>query len=122
VRLKLDENLPEEARLAAASLGHDVDTVIDEGLRGAGDSVILAASTTEQRFLITLDRGFGDVRQYPPGSHPGIAVIRADQQDAGTVTGTVRSFLSNEQLGDLTGCIVVVRGHLVRVRRPPEGS
>jgi hypothetical protein len=37
------------------------------------------------------------------------------------VTSTVRSFLSNEQLGDLTGCIVVVRGHLVRVRRP-EGS
>ena len=33
MRLKLDENLPEAARLVAASLGHDVDTVIDEGLR-----------------------------------------------------------------------------------------
>jgi hypothetical protein len=38
-----------------------------------------------------------------------------DQQDVGTVVGTVRRFLSNEQLGELTGCIVVVRGHLVRV-------
>jgi predicted nuclease of predicted toxin-antitoxin system len=82
VRLKLDENLPAEARLAAASLGHDVDTVIDEGLGGAGDPEVLAAATTEQRFLVTLDRGFGDVRRYPPGSHPGIVVIRADQQDA----------------------------------------
>jgi predicted nuclease of predicted toxin-antitoxin system len=121
VRLKLDENLPEAARLVAASLGHDVDTVIDEGLTGAGDPDVLAAATREQRFVITLDRGFGDVRRYPPGSHPGIAVIRAEHQDVETVTSTVRSFLSNEQLGDLTGCIVVVRGHLVRVRRP-EGS
>ncbi len=122
MKLKFDENLPDEARLAAASLGHDVDTVIDEVIRGAGDSEILAAATTEQRFLVTLDRGFGDVRRYPPGSHAGIAVIRSEQQDARTVTAAVRSFLSNEQLGDLTGCIVVVRGHLVRVRRPPDGS
>jgi predicted nuclease of predicted toxin-antitoxin system len=77
VRLKLDENLPDEARLTAASLGHDVDTVIDEGLGSAGDPDVLAAAMREQRFLVTLDRGFGDVRRYPPGSHPGIAVIRA---------------------------------------------
>jgi predicted nuclease of predicted toxin-antitoxin system len=118
VRLKLDENLPEEARLAAASLGHEVDTVLEEGLEGTGDPEVLAAAVRDQRFLITLDRGFGDIRRYPPGSHPGIAVIRARHQDVATVAATVRSFLSNEQLGDLTGCIVVVRGHLVRVRRP----
>jgi len=118
VRLKLDENLPREARVTAETLGHDVDTVIDEGLAGAGDPQVLAAATREQRFLITLDRGFGDVRQYPPGSHPGIAVIRVDPQDSDTVVHAVRSFLSNEQLGDLSGCIVVVRGHLIRVRRP----
>jgi len=32
MKVKLDENLPEQARLAAGSLGHAVDTVIDEGL------------------------------------------------------------------------------------------
>jgi predicted nuclease of predicted toxin-antitoxin system len=100
VRLKLDENLPDEARLTAASLGHDVDTVIDEGLGSAGDPDVLAAAMREQRFLVTLDRGFGDVRRYPAGSHPGIAVIRADHQDADTITPMVRSFLSNEQLGE----------------------
>lgn len=121
MRLKLDENLPEEARVAAASLGHEVDTVIEEGLEGTGDPEVLAAAIRDQRFLITLDRGFGDIRRYPPGSHPGIAVIRSRYQDVATVAATVRSFLSNEQLGDLTGCIVVVRGHLVRVRRP-EGA
>lgn len=30
--------------------------------------------------LITLDRGFGDVRVHPPGSHPGIVVPRPSTQ------------------------------------------
>jgi predicted nuclease of predicted toxin-antitoxin system len=53
VKLKLDENLPEAARLVAASLGHDVDTAIDEGLTGAGDHDVLAAAMREQRFVVT---------------------------------------------------------------------
>jgi hypothetical protein len=43
VRLKLDENLPEDARVAAAALGHEVETVIDEALGGVGDAEVLAA-------------------------------------------------------------------------------
>ena len=42
MRLKLDENLPEAARLAVASLGHHADTISNEGLIGAGDLEVLA--------------------------------------------------------------------------------
>jgi predicted nuclease of predicted toxin-antitoxin system len=58
VRLKLDENLSDEARVAAVALGHDVDTVVDEDLGGASDPDVLAAVLREDRFVITLDRGF----------------------------------------------------------------
>lgn len=118
MRLKLDENLPESARLAAVALGHDVDTVLDEALGGAPDPEVIAAATRADRFLLTLDRGLGDVRSCPPGSHPGVAVLRVDSQDAPSVAEAVRGFLANDTLGDLTGCLVVVRGHLIRVRRP----
>ena len=118
MRLKLDENLPASARLAAATLGHDVDTVLDEALGGAADPEVLAAAIRHDRFLVTLDRGFGDVRRYPPGTHPGIAILRVEAQDATAVTEAVRAFLTNDMLGDLAGCIVVVRGYLLRVRRP----
>ncbi|MDQ1445184.1 MAG: hypothetical protein QOI20_1648 [Acidimicrobiaceae bacterium] len=90
MRLKLDENLPESAREVAADLGHDVDTVADEGLAGATDAEVLAAASRAGRFVVTLDRGFGDVRRYPPGSHGGIAVLRVDSQDAQTVTEALR--------------------------------
>jgi predicted nuclease of predicted toxin-antitoxin system len=118
LRLKLDENLPDSVWTVAAGLGHDVDTVGDEGLLGADDRDVLAGAIRDQRFLITLDRGFGDIRRYPPGTHPGIAVIRVARQDPHSVAEAVSSFLANEQLGDLAGCVVVVRGHLVRIRRP----
>jgi len=102
----------------AVALGHDVDTVVMEQLVGAEDPDVLAASTMEGRFLVTLDRGLGDIRAYPPGSHGGIVVLRVDSEDAASVTDSLRNFLSSEDLGDLTGCIVVIRGHLARIRRP----
>lgn len=70
------------------------------------------------RLLVTLDRGLGDVRAYAPGTPGGVIVLRVDSQDASTVSEAVRSFLQSEGLGDLSGCIVVVRGRLARVRRP----
>jgi predicted nuclease of predicted toxin-antitoxin system len=60
VRLKLDENLPEDARAVASELGHDADTVVEESLGGASDPDVLAAATGEHRLIVTLDRGFGD--------------------------------------------------------------
>ncbi|MGH9152952.1 MAG: DUF5615 family PIN-like protein [Acidimicrobiales bacterium] len=119
MRIKLDENIPAAAAGVATDLGHGADTVVDEDLAGAPDADVLAASTVERRLLVTLDRGFGDVRAYPPGSHAGIVVLRVDAQDASTVTEAVRSFLTSDDLGDITGCIVVIRpGHSARVRRP----
>jgi len=118
VRLKLDENLPVDARRVAEELGHDAHTVLDESLGGVTDREVLAAATDEDRFLITLDRGFGDIRSYPPGSHPGIAVLRPAEPGPDAVIQALTAFLQDESLGDLSGCIVVVRGDSVRVRRP----
>lgn len=116
MRVKLDENLPADALAVALEPGHDADTVNGEHLSGASDVDVLAAAT-ENRFLLTLDRRFGDVRVHPPGTHPGIGVLRVDAQHAQTVTEAVRTFLSSDELGDVAGCIVVVRGHLVRAAR-----
>lgn len=118
MRLKLDENIPADASVVARELGHDVDTVNAEGLTGAPDVDVLAAASGDGRLLLTLDRGFGDVRAHPPGTHAGIVVLRTSSQDPAMVKDALRAFLASGELGDLAGCVVVVRGHLVRVRRP----
>ena len=40
MRVKLDENLPAPLSKALAGLGHDVDTVTDEGLGGCPDDAV----------------------------------------------------------------------------------
>jgi predicted nuclease of predicted toxin-antitoxin system len=55
VRIKLDENLPISAGEPLQSAGHDVDSVVDEGLAGATDTNVLAEATGRDRLVITLD-------------------------------------------------------------------
>ena len=71
MKFKLDENLPVSSAAILTSAGHDVDTVTEEGLVGAPDRDVVAAATAAGRILISLDRGLGDIRAYPPGSHAG---------------------------------------------------
>ena len=120
MRIKLDENLPRRAGPILASAGHDVDTVEDEGLAGADDRTVSNAAATDGRLVITLDRGFGDVQRYPPGSHAGILVLRIDDQSAASVLDTLSSLVASIDLSDLSECVAVYRNGDLRVRRRSE--
>ncbi len=117
MKLKLDENLPHDLADHLAGRGHVVNAFPDEA-RGADDAAVLSAASGEDRVLLTLDRGFGDVRAYPPGSHPGIVVLRPTSQDPETIIGLVGRILGLGELDDLQGSFVVVEPERIRVRRP----
>ncbi len=55
MRLKLDENMPVDARAVVEEFGHDVDTAESEGLAGAVDDDVIAPARSAGRFLITMD-------------------------------------------------------------------
>jgi predicted nuclease of predicted toxin-antitoxin system len=74
-KVKLDEHLPYGLAALLRARDIDADTVADEGLSGATDPEVLAAAHGEGRMVLTLDRGFGDIRAYPPGTHPGIGRV-----------------------------------------------
>lgn len=118
MRIKLDENLPGRAGPVLASAGHDVDSVEDEGLTGADDPTVSAAATADRRLVITLDRGFGDIQRYPPGSHAGILVLRVDDQSAASVVDTLTQLVASTDLADLSQCVAVYRNGELRIRRP----
>lgn len=118
MRIKLDENVPVDAAEALRAKGHDVETVIGEGLSGSPDRQLVVVASAERRLLLTLDRGMADIRAHPPGSHAGIVVFRPEHQDAATVRAAVEAFADHHGTADFEGCIVVVRGHLARIRRP----
>lgn len=118
MKIKLDENIPGAVAGVLRSRGHDVDTVLEESLGGRDDPTVLSAAIDEGRLLLTLDRGFGDVRAYAPGTHPGIIVLRPDDQRVPTVVAMVEMIVDRHDVDELAGCITVVQRNVVRVRRP----
>ena len=82
-RFKLDENLPTAIKAALVDQGHDALTVLDQSLGGNEDYKIAAVCSEENRILIKIDVDFSDIRQYPPGSNPGIWILRPVSQSIG---------------------------------------
>ena len=70
MKVKLDENITAAAVGLLTDHGHDVDTVPQERLTGVSDTKLIEACRADGRMLVTFDIGCGDVRAYPPGSHP----------------------------------------------------
>lgn len=118
MNFKLHENLPASAASKLTDAGHDVDTVVDENLAGAPDPDVVSAATTAGRILISLDRGLGDIRNYPPGTHAGIIVLRLADQSAATVTKAVSDLAGIADVDNLVGAVTVMQRGLLRIRHP----
>jgi predicted nuclease of predicted toxin-antitoxin system len=117
VRFKLDENVDVRAEAPLSAAGHDVATVVGQDLGGAVDTVVADAVRAEGRILVTFDRGFADLRAYPPGSHPGMVVLRLRRQGLASVTAALELLAGYEGLAGIGGCTVIVSDASVRVRR-----
>jgi predicted nuclease of predicted toxin-antitoxin system len=118
VNIKLDENLPERLVSALQALGHDVDTVRAEHLAGRDDTDVWQAAQSVDRFLITQDLDFSDVRRYTPGTHAGLLLVRLAQPGRDVLVARVSLLFATEPVDQWRGCLVVATGHKVRVKRP----
>jgi predicted nuclease of predicted toxin-antitoxin system len=116
MKFKLDENLPAELCADVRNAGHEADTVADEGLAGTADAILLERIRADGRVLLTLDKGIGDLRAYPPERYAGIVVFRPTTSGRGAVMAFVRRHLPALLEMDLTGRLVVVSDRGVRLR------
>src|SRR5439155_20570382 len=75
MRFKLDENLPRELADDLRRLGHDPDSIVEEGLSGAKDRTVLQAARTGCRVLLTLDKGIVSWLQHSVHDYSGLLLI-----------------------------------------------
>jgi predicted nuclease of predicted toxin-antitoxin system len=68
MKIKLDENIPASLSTRLAALGHDVDSVPEEGLTGYPDTAVWSEAQAGGRFLVTQDLDFSDIRRFSPGA------------------------------------------------------
>lgn len=117
--IKLDENMSVAHAEFLRQMGYDCDRVTDEGLSGADDEIVWQQACAEGRFFITLDLDFSDVRRFPPGTHPGILLLRSRSRSRQYVLDVLSRVVTEQPLETLQGCLVVADEMQTRIRRPP---
>jgi predicted nuclease of predicted toxin-antitoxin system len=117
MRIKLDENLPQTLAEVLNALGHDADSVNDEGLAGHPDGDVWRAAQEEGRFLITQDVRFADARMFTPGAHVGLMLVRLKASGRVALRIRITEVIANSDVSSWAGCFVVVSHDKVRVRR-----
>ena len=116
MKFKIDENLPRDLAEALIALGYAADTVQEEGLAGAPDPVVLNAAIKDDRILLTLDKGFGNVISYPPESHPGIVLFRPGSLERPAVLAFILDRLPDVLQLPIKGRTLVVTPRKIRAR------
>ena len=118
MKIKLDENLPARLKNVLTAYGHDIDTVNDEGLTGRSDQDVWRAAQAESRFLITQNLDFSDTRQFVPGTHCGILLVRLREPGAQALFEQVAAVAT--EIEKWHGCFVVLTEHKLRIKYPPD--
>jgi len=117
MRVKLDENIPATLVPALSALGHDVDTVVEQGLGGLPDEDVWSAVKRDRRFLVTQDLDFSDIRTFSHGDPAGILPVRLKVPGRSTVATRIQSLFTSEDVGSWEGCVVIASDRKLRVRR-----
>jgi hypothetical protein len=118
MKLKLDENLPESLLSELSALGHDVDNVRQEALAGQADTDIWRAAQRVERLLITQDLDFSDIREFAPGTHHGLMLVRLRMPGRVALARRIREVFATEPVASWQRCFVLVTDMKVRLHRP----
>jgi len=118
MKFKIDENLPDELAHLLTDLGWDCRTVVEQRLGGADDPTVSRVCDEEERILVTFDRGFANIKNYPPAHHAGIIVFRLKRQDKPHVLAVSSRLIRALRERPLRGELWIVHEDRIRIRLP----
>ena len=117
LKVIVDEDLPRQAVQLLREHGYDAASVIEQGMGGWKDPPLWVAVQKHERYFVTADKGFGDIRVYSPGTHHGILLLRPDEDGIRPVLELLQRVLDSYNLEDLGGAITVATPRGIRLRR-----
>ncbi len=116
MKIKIDENLPASLVPILFKLGHDAETVPQEGMAGKPDDQIWKEVKKAGRFLITQDLDFSDMRQFAPGNHHGVLLVRLREPGRLALINRIRALFEVEKVEDWKGSLVIATDRKIRIR------
>ena len=115
MKIKVDEDLPGQVVALLREKGYLTDSVVDQAMSGWKDDELWRRIQTESRFLITADKGFADIRVYPPATHAGVMLLRPDLDGIRPTVELIEKVLQSYDLNALAGTTTVITPRGVRV-------
>ena len=117
-RFLIDEDLPLSLSEALRKKGHACEHVIEMGQRGAPDRRVFALAQERRAVLVSRDTDFGNVLQFPLGSHQGIIVVRFPSATRSrAVVDAVVQILTTIEETEYPGTLIIVEPGRARIRR-----
>ena len=121
-RFLVDESLPRAVTRALLASGHDALDSRDIGLRGRPDVDVHERAVLERCIVAAADTDFANALRFPPGTHPGVVVLRApDEWGAERRARRFVAGLVEAGIDRLAGAIVIIEPARTRVFGPSSG-
>lgn len=118
MKFLLNGGVPRSIQNFLTSQGLDVIRLVQTDLFASPDEKVFSFAQSEGRILITRDKGFGDIRIYPPGTHQGIIVIRDLNLSSEQICEIFKEAWSVISEQEIKGYLVVINQRGVRIKKP----
>jgi predicted nuclease of predicted toxin-antitoxin system len=120
----IDENLPHSLAIELQSQGHEAVHVTDVGLDSRSDEAVVAYARKRGLAVVTADKGLGNLRRFPLGTHCGILVSRLpDELLISEKIALILKAIASVDPVEIDGSLVVIGKTTLRVRhKRPRGT
>jgi predicted nuclease of predicted toxin-antitoxin system len=114
MRILVDENIPKVTAQELRTNGHDVLDIRGTDRQGMFDEELWCLAQTEQRTLVTTDKGFSEHRDE---QHHGILIVRLRQPNEQRIHARIMAAFRQFTERDWPDLLVVMRDTVQSVHR-----
>lgn len=111
-----DENIASSVVSALREAGYDVKSVKEENLLGASDRNLILYAKRERRIMLTHDRDFGNLLNFPLQSHCGVVLICYSDKSARNVADRLLNLLDSLK-GRVRYSLVIVTDDAIKIHK-----
>ncbi|MBI2449729.1 DUF5615 family PIN-like protein [Candidatus Pacearchaeota archaeon] len=114
MRFLADENISNSLIKAIKNLGHDIKD-IKEYKKNLSDLEIVKIAYKEDRIILTHDKDFANLKNYPLVSHKGVILLRFSDQSPINVTEIFIKLLNSSIKDKFKNSLVIINEEEVRI-------
>lgn len=97
--------------------GFSITTLRELNKHQLADPDVLSLAIERDETLITEDKGFGNIFDYPLYSHKGIIVIITKTRKREILHLTLKKFLLESSSEEIAGKLIIIEDNLLRIRQ-----